>query len=168
MRSGPQPASVGFSENPNPGRDGTTTSKESSTSPPNATGSVSGPISLRNSTIGHGHPCVKIRGIASGFLDLTWMKWISSPSIVVRNWGKRLSSDSNRRQSYSRSQYVTSDLAFSTRTPCDQSGTVSGSGQRVLASRCLRSAISESEIATRNGRTRSDGAGVGAVIAPFS
>jgi len=27
----------------------------------------------------------------------------------------------------------------------------------------LRSAISESEIATRNGRTRSDGAGVGAV-----
>jgi hypothetical protein len=61
---------VGFSENPNPGREGTTTSKESSTLPPNATGPVSGSISLRNSTIEPGHPCVKIRGIASGFLGL--------------------------------------------------------------------------------------------------
>jgi hypothetical protein len=98
------PVSVGFCENPKPGSDGTTTSNESSTFPPNAAGSVSGPISFRNSAIEPGQPWVKMRGIAFGFLDLAWMKWISSPSIVVRNCGKRLSSDSNRRQSYSRSQ----------------------------------------------------------------
>src|SRR6516162_8384238 len=58
-----------------------------------------------------------------------------------------------------------SDFAFSKRTPCDQSGTVSGFGHRVLASRCFRSSISESAIATVNGRTRADDAGVVAVIA---
>src|SRR5580693_2341129 len=99
MRDTVHPVSVGFWENPNPGSDGTTTSNESAASPPNETGSVSGPISFRNSTIEPGHPCVSISGIALGFLDLTWMKWMSSPSISVRNWGKRLSSDSKRRQS---------------------------------------------------------------------
>ena len=99
MRDTVHPVSVGFRENPNPGSDGMTTSNESAASPPNDTGSVSGPISFRNSTIEPGHPCVRISGIASGFLDLTWMKWMSSPSISVRNWGKRLSSDSKRRQS---------------------------------------------------------------------
>ena len=90
---------AGFCENPNPGSDGTTTWNESAASPPNETGSVSGPISLPNSTIEPGHPCVSISGIAPGLADLTWMKWMSSPSISVRNWGKRLSSDSKRRQS---------------------------------------------------------------------
>src|SRR5262249_22278835 len=61
-----------------------------------------------------------------------------------------------------------SDFAFSRRTPCDQSATVSGSGHRVLASRCFRFSISESAIATVNGRTRADDAGVIAVIALFS
>src|SRR5262249_23529297 len=59
---------------PESGSDGTTTSNESSMFPPNATGSVSGPMSFRNSTIEPGHPCVKMRGIAFGFFDLTWMK----------------------------------------------------------------------------------------------
>src|SRR3954469_18514440 len=45
------------------------------------------------------------------------------------------------------------DFAFSRRTPCDQSETVSLSGHRVLASRCFRSSISESGIATVKGRT---------------
>ena len=152
MRVTSHPASVGLPENPNPGSDGMTTSKESAASPPNATGSVSGPINLRKSAIDVGHPCVRTRGSAPGFADLTWRKWMSSPSIVVRNCGKELSSDSKRRQSYSRSQYETSDLAFSTGTPCDQSRTVSRSGQRVLASRSLRSSISASGMATRNGR----------------
>ena len=99
MRDTVHPVSVGLPENPNPGGDGATTSNESAASPPNETGSVSGPISFRNSTIEPGHPCVSISGIAPGFLDLTWMKWMSSPSISVRNWGKRLSLDSRRRQS---------------------------------------------------------------------
>src|SRR5580698_7575545 len=51
MRDTVHPVSVGFWENPNPGSDGTTTSNESAASPPNETGSVSGPISFRNSTI---------------------------------------------------------------------------------------------------------------------
>jgi len=74
MRETFHPVSAGFWENPNPGSDGTTTSNESAASPRNETGSVSGPISYRNSTIEPGHPCVSISGIALGFLDLTWMK----------------------------------------------------------------------------------------------
>ena len=46
MRSRPQPISVGRDEKPKPGRDGITTSKASSARPPNAVGSVSGPIDL--------------------------------------------------------------------------------------------------------------------------
>ena len=99
MRGTVHPVSVGLPENPNPGSDGTTTSNESAASPPNETGSVSGPISFRNSTIEPGQPCVSISGIALGLLDLTWMKWMSSPSISVRNWGKRFRPDSKRRQS---------------------------------------------------------------------
>src|SRR6185437_14909481 len=98
MRVTVHPVSVGLPENPNPGSDGTTTSNESAASAPDETGSVSGPVSFRNSTTEPGHPCVSISGIALGFLDLTWMKWMSR------------------------------DLAFSTRTPCDQSPAVSGSG----------------------------------------
>jgi hypothetical protein len=40
MRDTVHPVSVGFWENPNPGSDGTTTSNESSASPPNETGSA--------------------------------------------------------------------------------------------------------------------------------
>src|ERR1700722_7642596 len=77
MRDTVHPVSVGFWENPNPGSDGTTTSNESAASPPNETGSVSGPISFRNSTIEPGHPRVSISGIALGLEDMTWMKWLS-------------------------------------------------------------------------------------------
>src|SRR6516162_3408251 len=99
MRDTVHPVYVGSRHLQNPGSDGTTTSNESAASPSNETGSVSEPISFRNSKIEPGHPCVSISGIALGFLDLTWMKWMSSPSIPVRNWGKRLSPDSKRRQS---------------------------------------------------------------------
>lgn len=99
MRETFHPVCVGFWENPNPGSDGMTTSNESAASPPNDTGSVSGPISFSNSTIDPGQPCVSSNGIAWGSRDLTWMKWMSSPSISVRNCGKRLSWDSKRRQS---------------------------------------------------------------------
>ena len=51
------------------------------------------------------------RGIRDGRLlavatgDFTWMKWMSSPSIFVLNWGNRLSFRSRSRQSYFEAQY---------------------------------------------------------------
>src|SRR5215472_5166766 len=87
MRDTVHPVCVGFAENPNPGSDGTTTSNESAASAPNEAGSVSGPISFRNSTIEPGHPCVSISGIAPGLLDLTWMKWMSSRVTQTRGSG---------------------------------------------------------------------------------
>jgi len=46
-----KPVSRGASENPNPGTDAATTWKARAGSPPCARGSVSGPMSLVNSTI---------------------------------------------------------------------------------------------------------------------
>ena len=40
-----------------------------------------------------------VKGIAFSWRDLTWMKWMSSPSIVVLNWGRALSVASTLRQS---------------------------------------------------------------------
>ena len=37
--------------------------------------------------------------------ERAWMKWMSTPSIRVRNWGKRLRRASEARQSYRSSQY---------------------------------------------------------------
>ena len=51
-----QPVSVSGDENPYPGREISTTSKESAGSPPYAAGSVSGPITLRRSQNVHGQP----------------------------------------------------------------------------------------------------------------
>jgi hypothetical protein len=51
MWIGSQPVVVGRAENPNPGSDGTTTSKASSASPPWAVGSLSGPSTFSISTI---------------------------------------------------------------------------------------------------------------------
>ena len=51
-----------------------------------------------------GHPCVMISGIAFSCGDLTWMKWMSSPSISVLNCGRAFSSASTLRQSYSVTQ----------------------------------------------------------------
>ncbi len=48
-----------------------------------------------------GQPCVMISGNAFSCLDLTRMKWISTPSIAVVNCGSVFSRASNLRQSYS-------------------------------------------------------------------
>jgi hypothetical protein len=46
-----------------------------------------------------GQPCVMISGNASSCGDLTWMKWMSTPSISVMNCGKAFSFASTLRQS---------------------------------------------------------------------
>jgi hypothetical protein len=46
-----------------------------------------------------GQPCVMISGIAFSFGDVTWMKWMSTPSMPVLNWGNALSLVSQLRQS---------------------------------------------------------------------
>ena len=74
----------GGSENPWPGREGTTTWQASSARPPNAVGSVSRGMTSRNSTTDPGQPWVSSSGKASGWGDRTWRKWIDWPSITVR------------------------------------------------------------------------------------
>ena len=51
------------------------------------------------STTEPGQPCVMITGSAFGCGDFTWMKWMSRPSISVRNCGKALNRVSKRRMS---------------------------------------------------------------------
>jgi hypothetical protein len=46
-----------------------------------------------------GHPWLTTMGSASSCADLTWMKWISRPSISVVNCGSALSLASQARQS---------------------------------------------------------------------
>jgi hypothetical protein len=48
-----------------------------------------------------GQPCVMISGNAFSCRDLTWMKWISTPSISVVKCGSAFSRASHLRQSYS-------------------------------------------------------------------
>jgi hypothetical protein len=48
-----------------------------------------------------GQPCVMSSGNALSWGDLTWMKWMSTPSISVVNCGSAFSLASQRRQSYS-------------------------------------------------------------------
>jgi len=48
-----------------------------------------------------GQPCVMINGSAFSCGDFTWMKWTSTPSIVVLNCGSAFSLVSHARQSYS-------------------------------------------------------------------
>jgi hypothetical protein len=62
-----------------------TTSKASSARPPWAVGSVSGSMILSCSMIDPGQPWLTITGRAPGCFERTWMKWISTPSIVVTN-----------------------------------------------------------------------------------
>ena len=52
-----------------------------------------------NSATEPGQPCVMISGSAFGSFERTWRKWMSSPSIPVVNWSKRLSFASRARQS---------------------------------------------------------------------
>ena len=72
---------AGLPENPNPGSDGATTWNASAASPPNAVGSVSGSMTLWNSTIDPGQPWVMISGMASGCGERTWTKCRSRSSI---------------------------------------------------------------------------------------
>ncbi len=65
--STPQPVRVGLPENPYPGSDGHTTWKASSARPD--AGLVSGSITLWNSTIEPGQPCVISSGKASSCGD---------------------------------------------------------------------------------------------------
>ena len=51
-----------------------------------------------------GQPCVMISGSAFSYRDLTWMKWMSTPSISVVNCGSAFSSASHRRQSWPAAQ----------------------------------------------------------------
>ena len=51
-----------------------------------------------------GQPCVMISGNAFSCRDLTWRKWISTPSISVVNCGSEFSLASHLRQSYSLAQ----------------------------------------------------------------
>ena len=48
-----------------------------------------------------GQPWVIISGSAFSCADLTWMKWMSSPSISVVNCGSAFNLASHARQSYS-------------------------------------------------------------------
>jgi hypothetical protein len=52
-----------------------------------------------SSMIEPGQPWVMISGSAFSCCDLTWMKWISTPSISVVNCGSALSCASVLRQS---------------------------------------------------------------------
>ena len=81
-----------------------TTSKASSAAPPYAVGSVSGPIVPSISITEPGQPWVMSSGNVFSCLDLTWMKWTSSPSIAVVNCGSAFSLASVARQSCSVAQ----------------------------------------------------------------
>src|SRR5215831_2374358 len=98
MRMGSQPSSVGAAENPWPGSDGITTSNASDALPPCAVGFVSGSMSFNCSMIEPGQPCVTIIGNACGCVERTWMKCMSTPSIVVMNCGRALSFASHWRR----------------------------------------------------------------------
>ena len=64
-----------------------TTSNASAAVPPCAVGSVSGPMIFNCSMIDPGQPWVTITGKAFGCFDFTWMKWMSSPSMLVTKFG---------------------------------------------------------------------------------
>jgi hypothetical protein len=56
------------------------------------------------SRIEPGHPWVTIIGSAFSCFERTWMKWMSTPSISVRKFGKELIRASAFRQSWSFAQ----------------------------------------------------------------
>jgi hypothetical protein len=56
-------------------------------------------MTLSISKIEPGQPWVRIRGSAFGCGDLTWMKWMSRPSISVRNCGSAFSLAATRPKS---------------------------------------------------------------------
>ena len=153
MRAGSHPAEVGWAEKPYPGSEGSTRSNASAASPPCVAGSVSGPTTSSSSITEPGQPCVIISGSAFACPDFTWMKWMSSPSISVLNWGSAFSFASHRRQSCSLAQYRASSLTVALCTPCDRSVTSSLLGKRAPAMRRRRSSRASAEVSTVNGRT---------------
>ena len=99
VRTGSQPVVVGLAENPWPGSEGITTWNASVSRPPCDVGSVSGSMIFSCSMIEPGQPCVTMSGSASSCRERTWMKWMSSPSISVRKFGRLFSLASHRLQS---------------------------------------------------------------------
>ena len=102
----------------------------SSAWPPCAVGSVSGPTVSSSSITEPGQPCVMISGNASSCDERTWMKWMSTPSISVMNWGNAFNLASSLP---SRSRWPSSARAPGS-SPAARPGasaTVSCSGQRV-------------------------------------
>ncbi len=71
----------------------------SAASPPYDVGSVSGPMIFSCSMIEPGQPCVTMSGSASSCGERTCTKWMSSPSISVRKFGRSFSLASHLLQS---------------------------------------------------------------------
>ena len=99
MRGMVHPASCGLAENPKPGSTGMTRWNAWPAAAPCAAGSVSGPMTLRNSSTEPGHPWVITMGVAFAWGDRMWRKSMSRPSIVVRCSPQSLISASTLRQS---------------------------------------------------------------------
>src|SRR5262245_6025994 len=83
------------------------------------------------------------------------MKWTSTPSISVTNWGSAFRRASTRPKSYSSDQYRVSAWRAPSWTPCDRSATRSLLGQRVAAMR-LRRSSTFSSLSTWKGRMSAD------------
>jgi hypothetical protein len=62
-------------------------------------------MTLRNSMIEPGQPCVMMSGRASVCCERTWRRWMPRPSMMVRNCGSAFSRVSVARQSYLSAQY---------------------------------------------------------------
>ncbi len=87
MRMASQPGPLSGVENPKPGSEGMTRSKASAGSRPWLRGSVSGPMTSRNSTKLEGQPWISMSGVAPGLAERMCRKWIVCPSISVTNCG---------------------------------------------------------------------------------
>jgi hypothetical protein len=78
----------GAEGNAKPGREGIITSNATAVPSERVEFFVRFVTMGRNSRKEPGQPWKRTSGIAPGMLDLSWIKWISSPSIVVLNWSK--------------------------------------------------------------------------------
>ena len=75
------PRRAGRSENPKPGSDGTTTSKESAGSPPKRAGSASRGTTFIISRKEPGQPWVRTSGMGLGPVPRAWRKWMPSSGV---------------------------------------------------------------------------------------
>ena len=82
----PHPDSVGLPEKPKPGSDGAMTWKASPASPPWAVGLVKGSMTLWNSTIDPGQPCV----IRSGIAFFVWRSGVNEMDVDAVDVGREL------------------------------------------------------------------------------